>query len=83
METRTLTDKNGNVFDVEFFFDDEAKVWIATSDDIKGLVLESESLDNLIQRVLKATPELIELNNLPKRENLKLSMNRIERVAFA
>jgi len=31
--------------------DDEAAVWIATSDDVPGLVLESGSLDALFERV--------------------------------
>lgn len=51
---------------VNLEYDDEAKVWLATSKDIVGLVLESESLDKLIGKVLNATPELVELNNLPK-----------------
>ena len=32
---------------VNFEYDNEAKVWIATSDDVTGLVLESESLAKL------------------------------------
>ena len=44
--------------------DNEAGVWIAVNDYIP-LALESESLDNLIERVRVAVPELLELNNLP------------------
>ena len=57
-----------NVFEavVNFFWDDEAEVWIATSDDVPGLVLESESFDKLVERVRTAIPELLELNGLPK-----------------
>jgi predicted RNase H-like HicB family nuclease len=47
-------------------WDEEAGVWIATSSDIKGLVLESSSLEKLKQRVRSAVPELIELNGLKK-----------------
>jgi hypothetical protein len=43
-------------------WDDEAKVWVATSEDIPGLVTEAFSLDRLIRRVLDIAPELIELN---------------------
>ena len=43
-------------------WDDEAAVWVATSDDIKGLVLESGSLDALIEKVKYAVSELLELN---------------------
>lgn len=42
--------------------DDEAAVWIASSEDIPGLVLESGSLDALLERVRIAIPELPALN---------------------
>lgn len=40
-------------------WDGEASVWIATSDDIPGLVLESASLDALLEHVRLAVPEPI------------------------
>lgn len=49
-------------FRVVFRWDDEAKVWTATSEDVPGLVLESSSFDKLVSRVRLAIPELIELN---------------------
>ena len=51
-------------FEVNFTWDNEADVWIAQSDDIPGLVLESVSLDTLIARVRLAAPELMELNKV-------------------
>ena len=47
---------------VTFTWDDDAGVWIATSEDIPGLVLESGSFDALIERTRFAIPELLELN---------------------
>lgn len=47
---------------IDTVWDDEASVWIATSDDIPGLVLESGSLDALYERVRMAVPELLTLN---------------------
>ena len=47
---------------VEFRWDDEASVWIATSRDVPGLVLESGSFDALVERVKFAIPELMLLN---------------------
>ncbi|MCX8281964.1 DUF1902 domain-containing protein [Phyllobacterium sp. 0TCS1.6C] len=44
--------------------DDEAGVWVATSDDIPGLVSEAATIDELVQRVMAVAPELIE-DNLP------------------
>ena len=47
-------------YNVSFFWDGEAKVWIATSEDVRGLVLEDESLDRLMQRVFVAIPDFLE-----------------------
>lgn len=47
---------------INFTWDDEASVWIATSDDIPGLVLESGSFDALLERTRFAVPELLALN---------------------
>ena len=43
-------------------WDDESSVWIATSDEISGLILESGSADVLMERVRYTVPELLELN---------------------
>jgi hypothetical protein len=47
---------------INLSWDEEAAVWIATGGDIPGLVLESGSLDALIERVRFAAPELLSLN---------------------
>ncbi len=57
---------SGAEYHVNFQYDNEAAVWIATSDDLTGLVLEDESPEALMKRVAAAAPELIELNHLPK-----------------
>ena len=49
-------------YDVTLTWDSEACIWTAVSDDIPGLVLEADTVDKLIQKVLLAAPELIELN---------------------
>jgi hypothetical protein len=43
-------------------WDSEASVWVATSEDVPGLALESGSLDALMERVRFAVPELLSLN---------------------
>ena len=50
-------------YKVNFLRDCEANVWVATSEDVPGLVLESESFDDLLQKVGDAIPELIQLNS--------------------
>ena len=50
-------------FTVSFTWDDEAAVWIATSEDIPGLVLEHGSFDALLERVRMAVPELLSMED--------------------
>lgn len=68
---------------VNLTWDNESNVWIATSDDIPGLVLESGSFDALLERIRFAAPELIALNN-PDKSTYVLSFvsNRHERIAL-
>lgn len=63
-------------YNVKFTWDDEAAVWVATSDDIKGLVLESGSADALIERVRIAVPELLELNRQPSAGKLNFRFEK-------
>ncbi|HKL85204.1 MAG TPA: DUF1902 domain-containing protein [Treponemataceae bacterium] len=51
-------------YTIQTVWDEDAGVWIATSDSIPGLVLESGSLDVLMERVRHAVPELFALNNI-------------------
>jgi len=50
-----------NKFNISLAWDDEACVWIATSNDIPGLILEDDSYDRLIARVRIAVPDLLSL----------------------
>jgi predicted RNase H-like HicB family nuclease len=50
-----------NEYTVLLNWDDEAQRWYCTSEDIPGLILESGSLDALVERVRHAAPELLEL----------------------
>lgn len=40
-------------------WDGEAKVWVATSDDVPGLVTEAATLDALAARIKAVVPELL------------------------
>ena len=50
---------------ITLLWDTEASVWVATSEDIKGLILESGSLAVLIQKIRVAIPDLLKLNYQP------------------
>jgi hypothetical protein len=43
-------------------WDDDAKVWVATSEDVPGLVTEDPSLDSLVRRIGAVIPELLDAN---------------------
>jgi predicted RNase H-like HicB family nuclease len=49
---------------VHAFWDNDAKVWVAESDDIPGLATESETMEHLIQKLHILIPELLEANGL-------------------
>ncbi|MDR0323471.1 MAG: DUF1902 domain-containing protein [Treponema sp.] len=50
-----------NEYTILLTWDDEAQIWYCTSGDIPGLILESDSLDVLVERTRHAAPELLEL----------------------
>lgn len=58
---------------INLTWDNEACVWIATSADIPGLVLESGSFDALLERTRIAIPELLALNTSSKSKPLLIS----------
>lgn len=43
-------------------WDAEASVWVASSEDVPGLVTESKTFDGLLKKLRTLVPELLELN---------------------
>ena len=70
-------------YTVLFTWDEEASVWVATSPDVTGLVLESESLDSLMNRVKDAVPELLELNSQKPANVISYVYNRTQNMVYA
>lgn len=60
---------------VNLFWDKEADVWVAISEDVQGLVLESDSIDVLIEKVKLASPELLSLNKVSIQKPISLCFN--------
>ncbi len=52
------------IFKVEAFWDSDTEVWVATSDDVPGLVTEASTIEVLTQKLRKIIPELIMLNKI-------------------
>lgn len=67
---------------IKLIWDSDASVWVATSDDIPGLVLESGSFDALLELVRFAAPELLELNGTKPPVALSFQAERLERIAL-
>lgn len=68
---------------IKMTWDADTQVWIAESDDVPGLVLESGSFDALLERVRFAVPELLQLNSKPDSPlRLNFVSERHEQVAI-
>jgi len=52
------------VFFVRAEWDPEAGVWVATSDDVPGLVTEADTLESLSAKLEIMVPELLEANGV-------------------
>ena len=46
-------------------WDAEASVWVATSDDVPGLVAEADTLEALSAKLETLVPELLDANGYP------------------
>ena len=51
---------------VEAVWDPEAGVWVATSDDVPGLVTEAETLETLTERLRVMIPDILAANGLSR-----------------
>ena len=62
MSARTLT--------VHAVWDDEARVWVATSDEVPGLATEADDMDGLVAKLKIMIPELLDANGLADGEDI-------------
>lgn len=68
---------------ISFWWDKEASVWIATSEDVYGLILEHESFDVLVNRVRLAIPELLAFDeSTPYDISLNFVASRTEKLVL-
>lgn len=54
----------GRMILVRAIWDEAASVWVASSDDVPGLVTEADTLERVRAKVLIMIPELLDANNL-------------------
>jgi predicted RNase H-like HicB family nuclease len=50
-------------------WDEEAMVWVATSDDVPGLATEAVTMEDLISKLKVIIPELLMANNTVIEDN--------------
>jgi hypothetical protein len=63
-------------------WDGEASVWIATSDDVHGLVVEADTWPAMIEEASLILPELLEVSGRPA-EKLSLTFIAEEHLDLA
>ena len=69
--------------DINAQWDAEAKVWVASSDDLPRLVTEADTLEELQQKLAVMIPELLEANNaLAENDVGKIPVNLIAHLAM-
>jgi predicted RNase H-like HicB family nuclease len=55
-------------------WDDVAKVWVATSEDVPGLATEAETLEALSAKLERLIPELLEANGAPTKTQVPFEL---------
>ncbi|MPZ59062.1 MAG: DUF1902 domain-containing protein [Rhizobiales bacterium] len=63
-------------------WDDEARVWIATSENVSGLVVEADTWADMIEEVRLVLPDLLELSGLAG-DSLSLTFRAEEHLDLA
>jgi len=58
-------------------WDGDAGVWVATSDDVPGLVTEADTLERLIEKLRTMVPEMLELNGVLSAEAAAVAPFRV------
>lgn len=51
-------------FFVRAEWDEEAGVWVATSDDVPGLATEAATMEGLVEKLKTIIPELLQANGI-------------------
>lgn len=64
-------------FDVDTFFDEEAHVFIGTSETIRGLSVEAGSMDSLIRELQLVIPDLLELNGVAVPKKIRVHAPKV------
>lgn len=53
-----------SIYQVSAFWDEEAAVWVATSEDVPGLATEADTIETLSQKLRDIIPDLLLSNHI-------------------
>jgi predicted RNase H-like HicB family nuclease len=63
---------------VDAFWDDEVKVWVASSEDVSGLITEAETTEQLVEKLKIIIPELLVANGqIDNEDNFDIPLHLI------
>lgn len=76
------------VYQVSAFWDADAAVWVATSEDVPGLVTEADTIEALSQKLRDIIPDLLLSNHVISADYvgaivIQLNSHRQERIEVA
>lgn len=63
-----------NKIQIKAFWDSEARVWVAESDDVPGLITEADTMERLVDKLHVLIPELLQENGM-SREGQEIPFN--------
>ena len=63
-----------DVIQVTAIWDEEARVWVAESEDVPGLITEAGTLEQLVSKLESMVPELLELNGISLEQQETVSL---------
>jgi len=52
------------IYKIDAFWDGDASVWVATSEDVPGLATEADTIEALSQKLRDMVPDLLLLNSI-------------------
>jgi len=69
-------------YNVQLHWDDEAKVWWTSSEDIPGLLVEADDIDEVVKEACLAASLLVEMDGVEKRGKLNFLYQREAKVIY-
>ena len=66
--------KSDKTLVIHAIWDDEAQVWVATSDDVPGLATEADTVDALIKKLQTMIPELLDANGFASADEVSFKL---------